>query len=44
MPFSRKKSKNKVKRFSEPRTESSVEGAASVMLMVLLIADSSVCE
>jgi hypothetical protein len=40
MPFSRKKSKNKVKGFGELRTEISVEGAARVMLMVLLIAQS----
>ena len=40
MPFSRKESNDEVKRFSEPRTQISVEGAASVMLMVLLIAQS----
>jgi len=33
MLFSRKESKNKVKRFSELRTQRSVEGAASVMLV-----------
>ena len=32
MPFSRKESNDEVKRFSEPRTQISVEGAASVML------------